>query len=91
MTGEDRPETLYGRALTPAAIGLMTSGNTGIFRSLGRGGPGVGQVYNLVVAALGALEYNERAARTAPREYYLPRGLVTDYQTRMDDIRTDLW
>ena len=91
MTGENRPETLYGRALTPAAVGLMTTGNTGIFRTLGRAGPGTGQVYNLIVAALGALEYNERASRTAPREYYLPRGLATDYQSTVDTIRADLW
>lgn len=91
MTGEERPDSLYGKALTPAAIGLMTSGNTGIFRTLGRGGPGIAQAYNLLVAALGAAEYNERAARTAPSEYYVPHGLATDYQAGLDEVRADLW
>ena len=62
----------WDKALTPAAIGLMTTGNTGIFRDLTRSGPGISQLYNLTVAYLGAKNYTTRATRTAPMDAYQP-------------------
>ena len=63
----------FDKALTPAAIGLMTTGNTGIFRDLTRSGPGISQLYNLTVAYLGAKNYNTprlpRASRGRPLPY----------------------
>ena len=86
QTGEERPaETFWDKALTPAAIGLMTTGNTGIFRDLTRSGPGISQLYNLTVAYLGAKNYNTRATRTAPMDAYQPnvRNIRQDERDRL--------
>jgi hypothetical protein len=72
-TGGDLPtHTPAANALTPLALGLMTTGNTGIFRAMTGSGQGVAQLYNLAVAGAGAAEFNERAMRRYPRNAYQP-------------------
>lgn len=90
MTGQTRPEQFWGQATGPAGVGFMAQGNLGVFRHAGRGGPVMGQSWNLLVSALAALEYNERARRSTPREYRLPRGIVTDYERSIREMTANI-
>jgi endonuclease YncB( thermonuclease family) len=90
QTGHPRPDSRWDKYMTPGSIGLMAAGNVGIFRDLVKSGPGVAQLWNLGVAVGGALDYNERAARTAPKNAYQPRGIRTRYQQDVEALLESL-
>ena len=50
---------------------------------LPRSGTFAAQTWNAALAALGALEYNERAERTIPRSTPPPASVQTDYAREM--------
>lgn len=82
-TGRIRPDSEWADVASRAGIGLMASGNSGLFGMLPKAGTLTAQTWNAALAALGALEYNERAERTIPRSTPPPASVKTDYAREM--------
>lgn len=85
-TGTERPAEAWKDLMLTGGMGLMVTGNTGIFGMMPRSGTALAQTWNAALAAGGALEYNERARRTAPRNASRPRDVKTDYQRELDAL-----
>jgi endonuclease YncB( thermonuclease family) len=72
-TGQQLPdETPVSDIMTPLSLGLMTTGNVGLFGALQRAGRGTALGYNTTVAGVGAIEFNERAGRGYSYPAYRP-------------------
>jgi len=84
-TGEPLPDATLTPFMTAAGMGLMTTGNSGIFNMMPISGSALVQLYNAALAVGGALEYNQRATRTLPYETKRPAGLMSDYQREMQN------
>ena len=82
-TGRIRPDSEWADIAKGAGIGLMASGNSGLFGMLPKAGTLTAQTWNAALAALGSLEYNERAERTIPRSTPPPASVQTDYAREM--------
>ena len=65
----------------------MATGNSGLFGMLPKSGAIAAQTWNAALAALGALEYNERARRTIPRRTRQIKAVKTDFAREMDALR----
>jgi len=82
-TGRDRPPERWGKFAQPAGVGLMASGNTGLWGQMPISGNTLATLYNAVLAVSGAFEYNERAARAIPYNLSTPAG-ISDYRRDME-------
>ena len=82
-TGRDRPPERWGNFAQPAGVGLMASGNTGLWGQMPVSGNTLATLYNAVLAVSGAFEYNERAARAIPYNLSTPAG-ISDYRRDME-------
>jgi endonuclease YncB( thermonuclease family) len=80
----DKPATELGKIL---GLGLMTSGNSGIFGSMPQSGSAIAQGWNAVLAALGGLGYNEAARAAEARAAAPMREVPTDYARAMAALR----
>jgi len=83
-TGRDLPEERVGALSQALGLGLMTTGNSGIFRSMPKSGTALAQTYNALLAATGTLQYNEQARRVSKRRAKKPSGIKTDYDRRVE-------
>ncbi|HOU20855.1 MAG TPA: hypothetical protein PKX16_01390 [Kiritimatiellia bacterium] len=73
MTGQEWSEPGTYALQKALGLGFMTSGNTGILRSMPlTGGNIVAPAWNTALAILGAVNYNYRAERAMPRYAVLP-------------------
>lgn len=73
MTGQEWSEPGTYALQKALGLGFMTSGNTGILRSMPlTGGNIVAPAWNTALAILGAVNYNYRAERATPRYAVLP-------------------
>ena len=86
-TGRARPDAEWADLASAGGLGLMATGNSGLFGMLPKSGAIAAQTWNAALAALGALEYNERARRTIPRTTRQIRSVKTDYAREMDALR----
>jgi len=84
-TGRTLPEEQVGPWTQALGLGLMTTGNAGVFGAMPKSGSGLAQTYNAVLAALGAVQYNEQARRAAKRKAKRPSGIKTDYDRRVEE------
>ncbi|HMO51246.1 MAG TPA: thermonuclease family protein [Kiritimatiellia bacterium] len=84
-TGRDLPEERIGPVSQALGLGLMTTGNSGIFGAMPRSGTALAQTYNAVLAALGTVQYNEQARRASKRRAKRPTGIKTDYDRRVEE------
>jgi hypothetical protein len=82
--GRDLPPETYGELSQALGLGLMTSGNSGLFGAMPRSGTAVAQTYNALLAALGTLQYNEQATRSFRRTARRPPAIKTDYDLRVE-------
>lgn len=85
-TGHNTPppdstvQTLLGQ-------GLMTTGQSGAFRTMGGSGNLTAQAWNAALAIMGAQEYNAKAAyNTAPTKYPAPAGYKTEFQQQAASV-----
>ncbi|MBU4459513.1 MAG: hypothetical protein KJ579_03010 [Verrucomicrobia bacterium] len=74
--------TVLSRAATLAGLGLMVSGNTGLFRKLGPAGTPAAQTWNTGMSALGTWQHAVEGNSNTGRLYRLPRGYATEYEVR---------
>jgi len=73
MTGQEWSEPGTYKLQKALGLGFMTSGNTGILRSMPlTGGNIVAPAWNTALAILGAVNYNYKAERATPRYAVLP-------------------
>ncbi len=73
MTGQEWSEPGTYALQKALGLGFMTSGNTGILRSMPlTGGNIVAPAWNTALAILGAVNYNYKAERATPRYAVLP-------------------
>lgn len=86
QTGQDLPYPQWSEVSDRAGIGLMTTGNSGVFGMMPRSGVGAAQAWNAALAVLGAVEFNERASRALDRRPRAPAVVVTDWQRRMESL-----
>ncbi len=68
-------------------IGLMTTGNTGIFAQMPRSGTASAQIWNAALALLGAIQYNERASAAIQTGTSMSKEIATDYEREMKALR----
>lgn len=87
-TGDPLPDATLSPFMTAAGLGLLTTGNSGIFQKMPISGSALVQLYNATLAVGGALEYNQRATRTLPYETKRPGNILSDYQR---DMQRMLW
>ena len=83
LTGRDRPPERWGKFAQPAGVGLMASGNTGLWGQMPISGNTLVTLYNAALAVSGAFEYNERARRAIPYNLSTPTYL-SDYRRDME-------
>jgi endonuclease YncB( thermonuclease family) len=83
LTGRDRPPERWGKFAQPAGVGLMASGNTGLWGQMPISGNTLATLYNAALAVSGAFEYNERARRAIPYNLSTPTYL-SDYRRDME-------
>lgn len=83
-TGKEMPPEKVGPVAQLLELGLLTTGNSGIGRSMKRTGDLIIQAYNAIVAGAGALEYNERASRTTPVKLGRNKSIRTEYDEATD-------
>ena len=77
MTGQEWSEPGTYKLQKALGLGFMTSGNTGILRSMPlSGGTIVAPAWNTALAILGAVNYNYKAERATPRYAVLPSRTV---------------
>ena len=74
------PYPQWANVSEKAGLGLMTTGNSGVFGMMPQSGTGAAQAWNAALAVLGALEYNERANRTLDRTPRPPSVIKSDWQ-----------
>lgn len=80
QTGQSLPYPQWANVSEKAGLGLMTTGNSGVFGMMPQSGTGAAQAWNAALAVLGALEYNERANRTLDRTPRPPSVIKSDWQ-----------
>ena len=80
QTGQSLPYPQWANVSEKAGLGLMTTGNSGIFGMMPRAGTGAAQAWNAALAVIGSLEYNERAQRTLDRSPRPPAVIKSDWQ-----------
>lgn len=80
QTGQSMPYPQWANVSEKAGLGLMTTGNSGVFGMMPQSGTGAAQAWNAALAVLGALEYNERANRTLDRTPRPPSVIKSDWQ-----------
>ena len=80
QTGQSLPYPQWANISEKAGLGLMTTGNSGIFGMMPKAGTGAAQAWNAALAVLGSLEYNERAQRTLDRSPRPPSVIKSDWQ-----------
>ncbi len=78
--GQPLPYPQWGNIADKAGLGLMTTGNSGIFGMMPKSGTGAAQAWNAALAVLGSLQYNERARSTLPRSPRAPAVIKSDWQ-----------
>ena len=74
------PYPQWGNIADKAGLGLMTTGNSGIFGMMPKSGTGAAQTWNAALAVLGSLQYNERARSTPTRSPRAPSVIKSDWQ-----------
>ena len=89
LTGRDRPPERWGKFAQPAGVGLMASGNTGLWGQMPISGNTLATLYNAALAVSGAFEYNERARRAIPYNLSTPTHL-SDYRREMERMGYNL-
>jgi len=87
--GRDMPEERIGPLSQALGLGLMTTGNSGVFRSMPKSGTALAQTYNALLAATGTLQYNEQARRASKRRSVRP-SVKTDYDRRVEEAMSAL-
>ena len=83
-TGRELPEERIGTLSQALGLGLMTTGNSGIFGVMPKSGSALAQTYNALLAATGTLQYNEQARRASKRRATKPSGIKTDYDRKVE-------
>jgi len=84
QTGQSLPYPQWANVSEKAGLGLMTTGNSGVFGMMPQSGTGAAQAWNAALAVLGALEYNERANRTLDRTPRPPSVIKSDWQREQE-------
>lgn len=87
--GRDLPEERIGPLSQALGLGLMTTGNSGVFKSMPKSGNVLAQTYNALLAATGTLQYNEQARRASKRRAKKP-SVKTDYDRRVEEAMSAL-
>lgn len=87
--GRDLPEERIGPLSQALGLGLMTTGNSGVFSAMPKSGTALAQTYNAVLAALGTAQYNEQARRASKRKAKKPSA-KTDYDRRVEEAMRTL-
>ena len=73
--------------------GLMYTGHTGVLSPMGEAGTGIAQTWNAALAVLGAVDYNNRAAKshdktyTSPLQSQKPAAQKTEQQAAEEILR----
>ncbi|HMP76852.1 MAG TPA: thermonuclease family protein, partial [Kiritimatiellia bacterium] len=72
---------------TPLGIGLMTTGQSGVFKHMGGSGNVAAQSWNALLAVLGAREFNQQAAQNpVPKTYRRVKALKTERERRAEEV-----
>ena len=77
------PATKPGEALGTignlAGTGLLTSGQSGIFRALGPAGNLAAQAWNAAMSAIGTAQHVKAGNANKGKKYPVPKGHATDH------------
>ena len=72
---------------TAAGLGLMTTGQSGVFKHMGKAGNIAAQAWNALLAVGGARDYNRQAAQNpVPRKTRTPKGVRSEAERRADEL-----
>ena len=72
---------------TALGLGLMTTGQSGVFREMGPAGNIAAQAWNALLAVRGANEFNQQARRNpVPRSTRKPKGVKSEGERNADQI-----
>jgi hypothetical protein len=72
---------------TAAGLGLMTTGQSGVFKHMGAAGNIAAQAWNALLAVGGAQDYNRQAAQNpVPRKTSKPKGVKSEAERRADEV-----
>jgi endonuclease YncB( thermonuclease family) len=81
------PDTPSSAWTTAAGLGLMTTGQSGVFKHMGKAGNIAAQAWNALLAVGGAHDYNRQAAQNpVPRKTRTPKGVRSDAERRADEV-----
>lgn len=85
--GYDIPDIPQSGLSTALGLGLMTTGQSGVFREMGPAGNAAAQLWNAVLAVRGGLEYNQQARlNPVPRSTRKPKGVKSDPERAADEV-----
>ena len=85
--GYDVPDTPTSNLATMLGLGLMGTGQSGVFREMGPSGNLAAQSWNASLAVLGAGEQRQRASQNpAPRRYQKPKSAKSEGERNADQI-----
>ena len=72
---------------TAAGLGLMTTGQSGVFKYMGKAGNIAAQAWNALLAVGGARDYNRQAKQNpVPRKTRTPKGVKSEAERRADEV-----
>jgi endonuclease YncB( thermonuclease family) len=81
------PEDGGSSITTPLGLGLMTTGQSGVFKHMGPAGNVAAQSWNALLAVLGAREYNQQAEQNpVPKTYRRVKAVKTERERRAEEV-----
>ena len=81
------PDTPPSAWNTAAGLGLMITGQSGVFKHMGPAGNIAAQAWNALLAVGGARDYNRQAAQNpVPRKTRTPKGVRSEAERRADEL-----
>jgi endonuclease YncB( thermonuclease family) len=85
--GYSIPDTPQSNLSTTLGLGLMTTGQSGVFKHMGPAGNIAAQAWNALLAVGGARDYNRQAEQNpVPRKTRTPRGVRSEAERDADRI-----
>ncbi len=82
----DVPEDALDRAANAAGIGLMVSGRSGAFRSMGPAGTAIATAWNALMAGAGAAQAARKGPKNTGLTLTLPRIYETEQERRVREL-----
>ena len=82
----DVPEDALDRAANAAGIGLMVSGRSGAFRSLGPAGTAIATAWNALMAGAGAAQAARKGPKNTGMALAPPRTYDTEQERRVREL-----